>query len=247
MGKVRDAVALAIRIAEDPAHGYDQAHRDGPDYDCSSLINLIWESVGVHVKAAGATYTGNMLPAYLKCGFIQPDLDVDDLSTGTGLMPGDVLLNEISHAAIYIGNGKIVQASINELGTTTGGQPGDQTGQEIAIRGYYNFPWTRVLRYANDTHEEGDSMYTIKPGDSWWSIANRELGDGGLWEHLMRLNGYTSPDEPIYAGQTIKLWDDECESCTIDAPTPVPSERLALRGYVEKIAVLLGGTAVWDD
>ena len=38
MTKTEKAVTWAIRIANDPAHGYDQDNRWGPDYDCSSLV-----------------------------------------------------------------------------------------------------------------------------------------------------------------------------------------------------------------
>jgi len=33
------------------------------------------------------------------------------------------------------------------MGTAHGGQPGDQTGKEILIRSYRNYPWDCVLRY----------------------------------------------------------------------------------------------------
>ena len=36
MTKTEKAVTWAIEIANDPAHGYDQDNRWGPDYDCSS-------------------------------------------------------------------------------------------------------------------------------------------------------------------------------------------------------------------
>lgn len=48
---------------------------------------------------------------------------------------------------MYCGNGKEVEASINEKGKATGGKPGDQTGREILIRSYRNYPWNHVLRY----------------------------------------------------------------------------------------------------
>ena len=49
-----------------------------------------------------------------------------------------------------IGNGNIVQASMNEFNDTKGGQTGDQTGKEIYTRSYYNYVpggWDYVLRY----------------------------------------------------------------------------------------------------
>lgn len=52
---------------------------------------------------------------------------------------------------MYCGNGKEVEASINEKGTATGGKPGDQTGKEFLIRSYRNYPWTNVLRYAAES------------------------------------------------------------------------------------------------
>ena len=70
-----------------------------------------------------------------------------DLVTGLGLQRGDVLLNIQHHTAMYCGNGMEVEASINENGTTTGGQPGDQTGREFLVRPYRNYPWDCVLRY----------------------------------------------------------------------------------------------------
>lgn len=63
------------------------------------------------------------------------------------LKRGDILLNEKHHTAIYIGGGRIVHASLNEKGTTTGGKTGDQTGREITTRDYYDRPWDYVLRY----------------------------------------------------------------------------------------------------
>ena len=53
------------------------------------------------------------------------------------LKKGDVLLNEAHHTAMYLGGNKIVNASINELGKTTGGRTGDQTGREILVRDFY--------------------------------------------------------------------------------------------------------------
>ncbi len=52
---------------------------------------------------------------------------------------------------MHIGNGQVVSASINENGGSHGGTPGDQSGNEIKLQSYYNFPWDCVLRYTEDS------------------------------------------------------------------------------------------------
>lgn len=151
--KTDEAVRLALKIANDPAHGYDQGNRWGPDYDCSSFIISVWQDVGVPLKTAGASYTGNMRSAALSVGFRDVTAQVNR-QTGAGLQIGDILLNERSHVAMFVGNGNLVHASINEFNGITGGKPGDQTGREIGVRSYYNSPWDCVLRYGEDKPTE---------------------------------------------------------------------------------------------
>lgn len=146
---IKKAVEWAIDIANDDTHGYDQVNRDGPDYDCSSLLIHAWENAGVPVIEHGATYTGNMYNAFIQCGFKDVTSQVN-CATGDGILYGDVLLNVINHTAMSIGNGNIVQASINENNEVSGGQTGDQTRKEIWTRSYYNYVsggWDYVLRY----------------------------------------------------------------------------------------------------
>lgn len=146
---IESAVTWAITTAQDSHHGYDQAYRWGPDYDCSSFVITAWQNTGVPVKTNGASYTGNMKPVFIKCGFHDVTSQVN-LATGYGLQRGDVLLNIRNHVEMYIGGGQNIKASINERGGITGGQTGDQTGREICIGGYYNYPWDCVLRYVGD-------------------------------------------------------------------------------------------------
>ena len=82
----------AVGIANDSRHGYSQQIRWGnPDYDCSSLVISAYEQAGVQLKSRGATYTGNLREVALSCGFEDVTKKVN-LSTGAGLMKGDILM-----------------------------------------------------------------------------------------------------------------------------------------------------------
>jgi len=170
MNKTENAAAFMTRIANDASHGYDQLYRWGEkgDYDCSSLVITSWQNAGVPVKNEGASYTGDMYTVFLKKGF-QDVTKNCNLATGGGMKRGDVLLNHVHHTAMYLGDGKIAQASMNEKGTVTGGQPGDQKqlwGQkgEINICGYYNYPWDCVLRYKENLVGADEEAHAGKGG-----------------------------------------------------------------------------------
>lgn len=158
MTKTEKAIRQMETWAKDDSHGYDQDYRWGEkgDYDCSSAVIQAWQNAGVPVKSGGATYTGDMKNVFLKNGFVDVTSKVN-VATGSGLLRGDVLLNEAHHVAMYCGNGKEVEASINEKGTAHGGQPGDQTGKEFLIRSYRNYPWHCILRYAGDQTVTSDA------------------------------------------------------------------------------------------
>ena len=150
MGVIQNAVNWAIRIANDDSHGYDQNNRWGPDYDCSSLVISAYKHAGVPLTC---TYTGNMLNDMLSKGFF---------IVGGSKQAGDVLLNVTKgHTALYIGSNKLVQASIAENGTAHAGTPGDQTGKEISVCTYYNFPWEYVLRYSEERATDNADVYRI--------------------------------------------------------------------------------------
>lgn len=146
MSVIEDAVTWAISIANDNSHGYDQGSRDGPDYDCSSFVSWAYYNAGLNTRPGYTPATGTMYDVFTAAGFIDVTNQVN-LSTQAGLERGDVLLVPGSHTEMYIGNGQNVAASINENGDIVGGQTGDQTGREIWVRSYYNYPWTYVLRY----------------------------------------------------------------------------------------------------
>ena len=170
--KVKNALNFMLAIANDSSHGYDQIFRWGErgDYDCSSLVITAFEQAGILLKTHGATYTGNMKQAALRCGFIDVTGSVA-LSNGKGIKPGDILLNTVHHVAVAVteNGATIVHASINEKGGARGGKPGDQTGREICTRGYYNYPWSCVLRYSapdnNITVKEFNGAGVASVGD----------------------------------------------------------------------------------
>ena len=181
------AVALAVDIADDNSHGYSQANRWGPDYDCSSFLIHVWQQAGVPVKDAGASYTGNMKAAFLKCGFADVSTLVN-LATGSGCVAGDILLNERSHTAMSLGGGQMVWAS------TAGGhpEPGDQTGREIRTGAYYDYPWDCCLRYTGGERvpEEPEELYATVV-----QLPELQQGTIGYYvqvlQMLLSLKGYT--------------------------------------------------------
>ena len=172
MSVIESAVNWALSIANDNSHGYDQGNRWGPDYDCSSLVISAFKQAGVPLKS---TYTGNMLSDFLSNGFSNVTSSVN-LQTGGGLLRGDVLLNVASHTAMFIGNGKVVQACSNENKGILGGKTGDQTGGEICTGSYYNFPWNFVLRYTKE------SSSTITQTQST-STSSQEIQNGSYLTH----------------------------------------------------------------
>lgn len=144
ISKVEFAVQWAIMIANDDSHGYDQGNRWGPDYDCSSLVITAYETAGVPVKTNKASNTRDMQAVFLKTGFeLVPGFSDSNYSM---LKRGDVLLSH-GHTEMYIGDGQLVGASINESGGTHGGKTGDQKGNEIRVRDYYRNGWYCAMRY----------------------------------------------------------------------------------------------------
>lgn len=229
MSKVEKAVAWAERIANDNSHGYGWGGW-GPDYDCSHLVIQAFEQAGIPLKSSGASYTGNMRAAALRCGFKDVTAGVN-LATGAGLRRGDILLNQARHAALCVGFGRIVQARSN-----LDGLPGDSSGQEIRVQNYYSYPWDCVLRLpVTDTAVEPSTgngagaeagtgtptptstptdqnapepttgaaagTYTVQPGDTLSGLAAKY---NTTVSALAALNGIINPNL-IRVGQVLRL------------------------------------------
>lgn len=141
MTKTDKFVQFAAAVANNPQCGYSQINRWAPDYDCSSLMYACGYYAGYPLKDYDPRYTGTMINDFSAVGFRVDAFDGNLYD----LERGDILLNVHHHTAVYIGDGKIVEASIDENGDIVGKQTGDQTGAEIHIRSIYNYPWTHVL------------------------------------------------------------------------------------------------------
>jgi cell wall-associated NlpC family hydrolase len=143
--RIEKYVSWAVDVAEDETHGYSQSNRWGPDYDCSSLVISALKQAGINTGSA--TYTGNMRENLVKYGKFTALAVGDAISTTrySELVRGDILLNTWNHVAIYLGNGLMVAAHLSETGGVTG-KAGDQTGREISVSSYSNYPWDWVLR-----------------------------------------------------------------------------------------------------
>lgn len=138
---IESAISWALAIANDDSHGYSQDANKrfaGTDFDCSSFVISAYRQAGVPLTS---TFTGDMKRDFLAHGFVEVPLK--------DKQRGDVLLNEAHHTAIYIGDNKLVHASSSETGGKYG-REGDQTGRELCVRSYYDYPWNCVLRYVGD-------------------------------------------------------------------------------------------------
>lgn len=146
MPNINTAVEWAIAVARDNRHGYDQEHRNGPDYDCSSLVATALKQGGFDISEF--SWTGNLYWQLIANGFYPVPIS-------SKRQKGDVFLNENHHVVLCVNENEIVQASINEFGNVTGGQTGDQTGREIYICPYYDYSygWDYHLRPPDESYE----------------------------------------------------------------------------------------------
>lgn len=151
--RVIQATQLAVQIANDPSHGYNQHARYGPDYDCSSLVSYCLQQAGFNIDPHG-TYTGNIGDKLSALGFTNV-ANLVNLQTGQGLEYGDIVLTVRKHhvefSLGYLPDNLIVEAVHDEFGGKGSDrtQPGDQTGDEIRIRRFYKWDWQYIYRWTD--------------------------------------------------------------------------------------------------
>lgn len=170
MPDIAIAVKFMIDTANDDSHGYDQTHRNSPDYDCSSLVATALNKAGFNISVN--SWTGNLEAQLRHAGFTD---------CKAPWQAGDVHLKVGKHVVMSVSPDKIAHASINELGKTTGGKTGDQTGKEICVTNYYNYKggWDMHLRYS------GKSLYTVAR-----EVIKGKYGNGLDRKKRLKATGY---------------------------------------------------------
>ena len=190
MSKVENYTRWMENLANNDYYGYLWGGWGPRDYDCGHAIITALQECGIPVKDYGATYTGNMRQALLATGAKDVTAGVNRI-TGAGLRRGDILINAANHAAVYVGNGKLVHARSSEGNTI----PGDQNGKEICIQPYFNYPWDYVMRYPEEVEppeeETGLEVNGICGKDTWEAISKR-MPDFSKLAELKE--GSTGPD-----------------------------------------------------
>lgn len=194
MTPIDKAVKWAVEIAGDDTHQYSQAVRWGTHYDCSSFVISAYEQAGVPVKTNGATYTGDMKAVFLNCGFEDVTASVN-LSDGTGLKTGDVLINESGRGTSGNGHAALVQ---HDGGTTV--EARSTAYGIVSDLAYRNYPWDCVLRYPGGSSE----AYTA----NWVEREVPNIGKSLATKAYMAYQLYTNKE----AGGYSLLWGNNAST-----------------------------------
>lgn len=176
MSSIEKAVSWMEQIAKDNSHGYDQAHRNGPNYDCSSFIGTALNQAGFNVSKSSTTR--NLESQLLKAGF-------EKISVNSSRKRGDIFLAVGEHVVMCTDSKNIVHASINEKGTVTGGKTGDQNGKEICIRSYYNGNWDYHFRLKekSTSNKTVHAYYRVKTKKHGWLPEVKDWNDYAGYEN----------------------------------------------------------------
>ena len=152
--RVEAALAWAVATAEDDSHGYSQACRFGPSYDCASFVTAALIAGGFKLDEGLTTYT--MKNALEEVGFTAYRRGE------TEPRRGDVLVNPVQHAELCMGEDSCVAAHRDY-----DWRSGDSTGKEIQYRigtcwfcsrGQYSW----ILRYEGPDPIELDRHVTAE-------------------------------------------------------------------------------------
>lgn len=223
-------------------YGVPYTIRSG-DRDCSSAVISAYEAAGI--SCGGATYTGNMH----KC------------MTGTGnfvwrsmkfiAQMGDCYLNEKNHTAMCLSAEPdvLMEFSINEKGTATGGSTGDQkqSGEydeaygrgESHLKMYYDYPWDGILQCIGEGDKiafvvEADGSVTYPDKDDGYTgekeVKEPEKTDADLAVEIIFGAYGNTPEREKALGNRFKPAQDE-----VNGMTPINPQMIsAIKDYLKK-------------
>ena len=133
----KKAIELAVKIANDNSCNYVYGAKGPKNFDCSGFVWYCYNKSGLSNLSYAAT--GFMVSTYTSVGFEDITSGVD-LSSGNGLITGDILLNVAGgHVDMYVGGGKRVGAHSSSTGIYVDNYSWNQKG--------YNNKYDHVLRY----------------------------------------------------------------------------------------------------
>lgn len=167
---IEGAVSFCESEADDPRRGYNQAKRDGTQYDCSSLVCRALAKMGFNVPVP--SFSTRSMGGWLEShGFVWHD------GLG-GVQRGDIVW-KTGHTAFATSSTRIVEACIDERGKTYGGQDGDQTGNEVRCCNLYNYNWAGYWRYTVQAEEEDMTPDQSKKLDAIYNEVTRKDDPSG--------------------------------------------------------------------
>ena len=135
-----NAIDLATKIANNDSYGYVYGAKGPNNFDCSGFVWYVYNnSNGGNLSNLSYAATGSMKSIYKNAGFEDVTNGIE-LSSGSGLITGDILLNEAGgHVDMYVGNGKRVGAHSSSTGIYVDDYGYNQSG--------YNNKYDCILRY----------------------------------------------------------------------------------------------------
>ena len=90
---------------------------------------------------------------------------------------------------------------------------------DIKLKEYKTIQGKKLVINDNKTNENGNvqakeesqrptkepsTTYTVKKGDTLWTIAQKQLGNGNKWKDIAKLNNISNPNK-LQVGQVLKL------------------------------------------
>lgn len=171
-------------------------------FDCCGMVKaILWGFDWSKNKTyGGATYKSNGVPDFNE-NEITNCLNVStDIKT---VKPGEFLYMK-GHCGIYKGDGLVIECSPAWKNGVQITKISDRKWIKHGQLKYVNYE--AVKEPAPQVTPKPTRTYTVKKGDSLWTIAKNELKNAMRWPEIQRLNNL--PNSLIRVGQVLKLPED---------------------------------------